>query len=247
MESITEAYERRILLEGACNVRDIGSYPAAGGGAVACGRLLRADGLHRLSGRDRAELLGRGLRLVIDLRTERELAAKPNVFADGRELAYRHVSLLNPALPQTAPTDAYSLGDLYIAMLDGSAERLREIFGLIAAEPGAVLFHCAGGKDRTGVVAALLLQLAGVDDATIIADYAETERNLAPMLEELRAERPQAVPAEAYEPFLGSPPIHMERMLEHLHRRYGGAEAYLRGIGLSEEELGALREKLLMA
>lgn len=115
---VMESYVRKIELDGACNVRDIGGYASADGGSVMRGRLFRADGLHKLSEADRGELLGRGVKLVIDLRSDHELAAKPNVFAQSAELRYRNISLLNPALPETA--SPRTLGDLYVSMLDGA-------------------------------------------------------------------------------------------------------------------------------
>ncbi|MCR2803528.1 tyrosine-protein phosphatase [Paenibacillus soyae] len=239
----TEGFKRLLRLEGAYNVRDIGGYAAAEGLAVQKGRFLRADGLHRLTDRDQDAIIGLGVRTVIDLRHARELAEKRNVFHNSERASYYNVSLINPAA--AAHVSIRSLGDMYVSMLDHCGPLLREVFERMAEAEGGVLFHCAAGKDRTGVVAALLLDLAGVERSVIVADYAETEANLAPIMDEIRQDRPEQIPAEMYELFLGSAPSNMEQMLDHLHGKFGGAERYFAQIGLSGDQVAALKRMLL--
>lgn len=240
---LTSENTRLLQLEGAYNVRDIGGYEGTGGQTVQKGRFLRADGLHRLTGQDQEAILGLGVRTIIDLRHAQELAQKKNVFADSSRVAYHNISLINPTTAVTATINC--LGDMYVDMLDHCGPLFLEIFGRMAEAGEGVLFHCAAGKDRTGVVAALLLGLAGVSRETIVADYAETETNLAPIMEELRKDRPAMIPADIYERYLGSAPSNMEMMLDHLSAKYGDAEAYLASIGLTAEQLDALKRKLL--
>ncbi|MCA0756400.1 tyrosine-protein phosphatase [Paenibacillus sp. N4] len=244
MTTSTESNKRLLKLQGAYNVRDIGGYAAAGGQTVQSGRFLRADGLHRLTEYDQDLILGAGVRTVIDLRHARELAEKRNVFNGSERARYYNISLINPAAPTG---DAIrSLGDMYVNMLDKSGPLLREVFERMAeAEGNGVLFHCAAGKDRTGVVAALLLDLAGVERPVIVADYAETEIHLSPIMDELRRDRPEQIPADMYELFLGSEPSNMELMLEHLHGVFGGAEKYLISLGLTGEQIAGLKRMLL--
>lgn len=246
MTTSTNSLDRLLKLDGAFNVRDIGGYTTSDGRSVQSGRLFRADGLHKLSEQDQALLLGRGIQTVIDLRHEHELLQKRNVFADSTAVRYHNVSLINPAT--TTMGSIRSLGDMYVRMLDECGPLLREVFELIAnAEGTSVLFHCAAGKDRTGVVAALLMNLAGVPREAIVSDYAETEINLAPIMEELRGDRPEAMPEAMYEVFLGSAPSNMEQMLDHLQAAYGDAEQYFASIGLEDKQIEALRRKLLEA
>lgn len=239
--------QRIVQADGGCNIRDLGGYRAADGGMTRWGVLYRSAGLHRLTAEGRAALAARGIRTVIDLRHARETEAKPNVFAGGADgVDYVRISLLNPAGAGAASETIRSLGELYIAMLDRAGEPIRLAFERIAdAEGHAVLFHCAAGKDRTGVVAALLLALAGVPHAAIAEDYAMTGACIAPIMDELREGRPETVTAEQYEIVLGSEPADMLAMLRHLDDQYGGAAAYLRGIGLSEARIEALRERLV--
>ncbi|CAM4380667.1 tyrosine-protein phosphatase [Paenibacillus typhae] len=246
MTTTTNYTVRLLQLDGAYNVRDIGGYGTTDGGVVQTGRLFRADGLHRLTERDQQSLLGRGVRTIIDLRHGDELLQKRNVFADSADVAYHNVSLINPATTMAA--DIRSLGDMYKNMLDQCGPQLSRVFELISqAEAEGVLFHCAAGKDRTGVVAGLLLDLAGVPVPSIVADYAETETNLLPLMEEFRAEMPEMMQGGAYDAFLGSAPENMELMLDHLHRVYGGAESYLLSVGLSKLQIDSLKKKLLEA
>lgn len=244
MTTTTDPTARLLQLEGAFNVRDIGGYETAGGSAVQRGRLFRADGLHKLTESDQTSLLGRGVRTIIDLRHGDELQQNRNVFADSGEVSYHNVSLINPATTMAA--NIRSLGDMYKNMLDECGPQLRQVFELISgAEGEGVLFHCAAGKDRTGVVAALLLDLAGVPVQTIAADYAETETNLLPLMEKFRAEMPESMQGMNYDAFLGSAPENMELMLDHLHRVYGGAESYLQSIGINGTQITALKQRLL--
>lgn len=234
-------------MEGACNVRDLGGYPAADGRTTQWGRIYRADGLQRLTDQDQEAILARGVRKVIDLRHGRELMQWPNVFTDSAKLAYSNVSLINPASP-TSSFNARTLGDMYVHMLDHVQEQLLRVFELLsedAEEP--VLFHCAAGKDRTGVVAALLLSLAGVPRETIVDDYELTAECILPIMDELRAGRPEHLPPDEYERFLGCDRENMEQMLMHLREVYGNAEQYLLAIGLPKERVDTLYRKLLGA
>jgi len=240
--------EERILeVDGAHNVRDLGGYRARDGRMTRWGVFYRSAGLHRLSDAGQAALLGRGIHTVVDLRHAHELERNPNVLADVPIVDYHHISLLNPAV--AGASTVRTLGELYVQLLDGSGRELQQVFAVLAADrevgEEAALFHCAAGKDRTGVVAGLLLALAGVEDEAIAEDYALTSACIAPIMDELREGRPQAVAAEQYEPFLESDPAHMHNMLRHLEDRYGGAESYLRSIGLTDEQIERLKEKLV--
>jgi len=243
--------EKRILeVDGAANVRDLGGYATMDGRTTRWGAFIRSAGLHRLSEAGQAALIEKGVRTVIDLRHAHELERKRNVLADVPDVVYHHISLLNPAV--TGASHASTLGELYIQLLDGARDELQRVFTVLAEDRGAVgaddeaaLFHCAAGKDRTGVVAGLLLSLAGVEDDVIAEDYALTASCIAPIMEELREGRPAAVAEEQYEHFLGSDPDHMYRMLRHLDEQYGGAERYLRTIGVTDEQIMRLKEKLV--
>lgn len=244
MSSQTASYNRRLPMEGAYNIRDLGGYPTEDGRTVRRGVFFRADGLHKLSQKDQDALLTRGVRTIVDLRHNQELREAANVFKDSERVAYRNVSLINPA--KSMNMNIRSLGDLYVDMLDNVQEALLQVFELLSAAPDeSVLFHCSAGKDRTGVTAALLLDLAGVRHDVIVADYTMTAACLAPLMQELRSGRPDVLSAEMYEKFLGAEPENMEMMLAHLTEKYGGSEQYLTSIGMSDQSLQSLKTKLL--
>ena len=181
---------RLIPIAGSHNIRDLGGWPTPGG-ETAWRRALRADSLHRLDEAGLAALRELGLRVVVDLRRAEELAEAPNPFARGLPgVAYHHVSLFEDLDPTRMPeVDAAApLLGLYYLALDQRGPVFVEILRLIARTgEGAALFHCAAGKDRTGMVAAFLLLLAGAEAETVIHDYAATRPRLPSLLAALEA------------------------------------------------------------
>ena len=258
---------RHLPLPGTYNVRDVGGYATRDGRQVRWRTLFRADSLHRVTPEGQATLLGHGLRTVVDLRRDAERMAAPNVFArlDGADLEggsldggaadpvqYVWISL---APDPTGPGGRREIGPdtlagTYRAILDDRHDELRQVFARLA-EPAAfpALVHCTAGKDRTGLVVALLLELTGVDRATVADDYALTATYLG---EAYRADaRLRAAAAgytwEAYQHLLGSPAELMLETLAYLDARYGGAETFLTTVGLDLAQLVAVRTALLGA
>ena len=234
---------RHLPLEGTLNVRDLGGYPTADGRTTRWRRFLRADGLHQLSDSARDELLGLGLRTVVDLRRDRELAERPSVFAASEGVDYRHVDFagegpIDPSQPLLEGPER--IGDIYCQWLEVRRDQVRDTLRTLAA-PGAVpaLFNCAGGKDRTGVTAALLLGLAGVPDDVIAEDYGLSGWFLVHRLEEGDPRTAEEYQQEA------SPRRAMEIVLEHLNGQYGGVEPFVRSIGVPAEDVTRLRAGLL--
>jgi protein-tyrosine phosphatase len=246
--NIQESQKNRVIkLDGAYNMRDLGGYETKDGQVTKWGRFFRADGLHKLTEADQRYVLDQQVKLIVDLRHTQELEKDPNVFAASEKVAYHHVSLINPATPDVLHVQ--SLGELYVDMLDKSQPQLREVFEHLANKAEAVsLFHCTAGKDRTGVVSALLLDTAQVPHETIINDYSLTAECLAPMVDEMRQKHlgnADSAAIEMFERFMGSAPDNMVMMLEHLYNRYGSAEKYLLSIGITEEQVDVLKRKLL--
>ncbi|MDH7808712.1 MULTISPECIES: tyrosine-protein phosphatase [Rhizobium/Agrobacterium group] len=246
---MTAVFERHIHLDGAYNVRDLGGYASASG-QTHWRRVLRADGLHRVSQAGLDMLVETGVRLVIDLRHDHEIAAAPNPFvADGR-VRYLNVPLFSGLVPQASEKKTGGiLLDLYLQALSSRGEAIRMVVETIAhAGEGGVLFHCTAGKDRTGIIAALLLAAAGVPRETILADYALTGERITPLIDELVADAIQrGLDAGEFKKLLGSEPGIMAAALDHLDGQYGGAAGYLAHIGLSKECLGKLQMRLLVS
>jgi len=252
----TSAATRHIELHGAANVRDLGGLPAGEGRSVAPGRVLRGDSLHRLTAGDVAVLEAVGVRTVLDLRSEAEverLAATP--LPPGAEIV--HTPWRPPAkVPQIlggiAEMSYLPLAELYESFVEANLDYLATVFRVILApERHAVLFHCYAGKDRTGITAAILLDVLGVAADDIVADYAATADNRE-RFSELAAGDAEALDfhlldrAKINPDLLGSPANQMADFLAIVARRWGSGEGLLQAIGLSDTEIAALRDNLLV-
>lgn len=244
---------RRLPLEGAINVRDLGGYAIndaiteQGETKTKWKSLLRADSLHQLTPQDQAYLLDYGLRTIIDLRGEQEIGQAPNVFAEAEQVRYVNIPMFAGEAVQNLP-EQFTLLDTYKLMVDKLQPTIKTILTTIAeADEGVVMFHCSAGKDRTGITAALLLGLAGVAEADIVADYALTDQYSEPIKDRLRAfMRQRGGMTEAMiEDMLGSPASNMEQLLAHLKATYTDSESYLQHIGLSAAQIAALRSRLV--
>lgn len=173
MNTIKLEAPRQIVLEGAHNVRDLGGYPTAAG-ETRWSVFLRADSLHQVTAADLNTLLQIGIRTVIDLRHASEVQAAPNRLADLPQIAYHNIPIFR-ATTRLGEVQTPTLQQIYSYIVDHCQAGLSEtLFTLIEAQPNGVLFHCSAGKDRAGIVAALILGLAGVDKTIIAADYALT-------------------------------------------------------------------------
>jgi protein-tyrosine phosphatase len=187
---------RHLPFEGTFNVRDVGGYATADGRRTRWRTLLRADSLHRLSEAAQLQLVDMGLRTAIDLRRASEVADCPNVFCRSRSVRYRALPVFDDVAERGAPR---SLEATYRHALDTRQPQLRAIVGALAS-PRALpaLVHCTAGKDRTGLVIALLLELAGVSRETVVEDYALSGRYLGERCrDEARARPRPASPGRA--------------------------------------------------
>jgi protein-tyrosine phosphatase len=237
--------DRWIALPGTLNLRDVGGYPAADGGAVRWRTLLRSDALHRLDDTGRATLAGFGLRTVIDLRTDTEVEIAPTAL-DGAGVATVRVPLFSADEIARLPPD---LAAVYRYMIDDCGAAVAEAIGRLAV-PGALpgLVHCTMGKDRTGLVTALILEVIGVPDEVIAADYALSHAaSLAPETAR-RIARIQAVGSVGRWldlGALGSPPKVIHTALAHVRARSGTVADYLLSNGLTRGDLARLRAALI--
>lgn len=236
---------RHLNLEGTYNVRDIGGYTTHSGRRTRWHTVFRADSLHRLSPAGQRTLLGHGVRTVVDLRRTHEAQAAVNVLATSPEVHYRQVSLL--AETRTLGHPPPPMPDLYRAMLDERQAQMGEALRTLAAPGGLpAVVHCTAGKDRTGLIVALLLGLVGVPAATIAADYALSAQYLVGRYLEEARQRAEAngYTWESYQLQSVCPPEYMLETLQYLDRRYDGIEAYVQTIGLSGAEITRLRDAL---
>lgn len=247
----THARPRRIALERVFNFRDLGGYPA-GDRTVRWGKLYRADGIHRIEGADLARVASLGVRTVVDLRTRRELAEHGRCPVDGLDASYHHLPLLERVWERElldGERDAVQfLAGRYLDMLDQGASSIVKALTMIA-DPARLplVFHCSAGKDRTGVLAAILLSILGVSDTDIAADYALSRPAMHELAEWVRAERPEAYETMAAQPpaFLDAPPLAMRLFLDLARAERGPLAGYLVSVGLDADAPEALRAALL--
>ncbi len=237
---------RKLPLTGAVNLRELGGYPCAGGGETQKRRLLRSDSLHALTPDDKAYLYDYGVRLVLDLRSEGECGQNPSGLLGYRDVAYRHLPLLDHVQSEGFNTGAFpkSMGELYVDLLDNSGGLIADALRTLVACPACAVFNCTAGKDRTGVVSMLLLLAAGVEAETVIADYAESYENLKAMVIAQIKGAKELYGMDIPEYVFLSEPAQMRRAIAHLEEKYDGVDGYCAAIGMDGAEAAALRAKL---
>jgi protein-tyrosine phosphatase len=242
---------RTLEFEGCVNFRDLGGYGTADGRMVAWRRLFRADGLHKLTASDRAQLIELGLSTVIDLRTLDEAAQRGSFPVD--DVPVRYVGLpLTDVLPATEDLpdwgEAAYVATRYGAMVSEGGHVLTEAIDVLASGGSLpAVMHCSAGKDRTGVLSALLLAFLGVPDETIIEDYALSAAAMGRLLERLKAEYPDAVDEVVkYAPaVLHVVPETMEQFLAELRLEYGSYAELADFLGVTGS-VEALRASVLV-
>jgi protein-tyrosine phosphatase len=242
---------RTLELDGAVNFRDLGGYPATGGRRVAWRRLFRADGLGKLSEADHGTLADLDLATVIDLRTSDEASHRGRFPVELVPVSYHEFPLID-VLP--APDDLPSwnetayVADRYRDMVaDGRSALAGAIEVLAAPEALPAVFHCSAGKDRTGVLSALLLAFLGVPDELIVEDYALSAAAMAGLFERIKADYPDALEAvERYAPtVLHVVPETMEVFLASLRDTHGSYQALAEDLGVTDA-VDRLRELVLV-
>jgi protein-tyrosine phosphatase len=238
------AHDRRIAVTGTANLRDVGGYPAAGGGTVRWRTLLRSDALNHLGAPGRAQLGSLGLRTVVDLRTNGEVAAAPCVL-DGHVVRACHVPLFSEAAIGRLPPE---LSAVYAHMIDRCGRAIARAIGQLCGDgalPG--LIHCTAGKDRTGLVVALILEVIGVPDDVIAADYAMSSSHIDPgMAGDIQRIRAVSGTGRWIDlGALGSPPEVIYSALARVRQRSGSVPGYLLDNGLTRRDLEFLRTALV--
>jgi HAD superfamily hydrolase (TIGR01509 family) len=226
---------------GCLNTRDLAGLPTRYGGTTRPG-LVRTDSLHQLDDEGLAEFRAVGAGLVLDLRSDWEMT-EPHPL-DG-EPSYRRIPWIDPvADKRRVAEDEPLLADIYRGSLDRNTGQILQAYRAIAAVPldSAVVVHCKSGKDRTGLLVALLQELAGVPREAIASDFAVSEANLG--IPERIASLPDGERGTA-EVLWRSLPSTILAALEHVDRRYGGVRAYLAGCGLTAREIHRLGLRLL--
>lgn len=247
------ATTRRIALEAVFNFRDLGGYHTSDGRATRWRTLYRADGLHRLTPADVAQVRSLGVRTVIDLRSPAELEERGRFPVDDHPVAYHHLPMLSvvwdPEAVPAEPPDDFVAG-LYLDMLREGAGAIADALRVLARpEAYPAVFHCAAGKDRTGVLAAVVLGLLGVPDEVITDDYALSAEAVVLWLEWVRVNLPEAADNVAKQPrvFQSADPATMATLLAAIRDEHGSVHGLADSLGIGPEVVHALRANLLEA
>lgn len=250
--------QRVIALEGGTNFRDLGGYGTSDGGRVRWGLVFRSAALDRLTASDLVAIERLGLRVVYDLRGDWERDAAPSVLPDGVRCELLPIG--GTAAQTKELTDLVLEGKLgevppdflvriYEAMAEVAAPTFGRLLTALADPDGSpALIHCTAGKDRTGMGAALLLSVLGVDEETIVDDYElsaahYTDRQVA----RLRVKLADAgIDVERYRAVFGAPRHAIAALLATLRARHGSVEGYLEEeAGVAPEVFSELRARLV--
>jgi protein-tyrosine phosphatase len=251
---IGEAGARTLNWDGCLNVRDLGGIPTEDGGVIRSGVVIRSDNVGALSTDGWRSLGDHGVVRIVDLRWPEERAEDPPRDVDVEVV---NVSVLGPSLADSLDylreLDAHvdAVDDIaehyvwsYVDFLERNRSRFGEAFVAVADADGPVVIHCMGGKDRTGLLAALLLRLAGVAVDEIGEDYALSGPNLAPRTASWLADAPDDLERRRREKLSTTPAIAMARVIENVEERYGSAAGYFEAAGVRPEQIEQLRARL---
>ncbi|HKP17677.1 MAG TPA: tyrosine-protein phosphatase [Gaiellaceae bacterium] len=242
---------RDLVWQGCLNVRDLGGLATEDGAETRFGSVIRADTLGLLTREGWDALVAAGVTRIVDLREQfeidgdlpRELEVEVvhvPVFDRLDEQIWEEIQVASEAAPSHAAATEF----VYLRFLEHCRPRFVDAVAAVAQSPGAVVVHCHGGKDRTGLVVALLLRLAGVPVETIAEDYAYSAVRLQPRHEEWFASAADEQERARLERLAATPREAMHAVWEALEEQYGGVERYLLDGGLAPDDLAAARSRL---
>jgi protein tyrosine/serine phosphatase len=238
--------DRHLVWPDLLNARDLGGLGSASGDETVWRRVVRADNLNKLAPAGVATMVAYGVRTVIDLRDPRELEKFPNPLAAAppQGVVFVNVPLISDA-EWEAIKDPARMTEGYVLTARLSHTNIANaIAALSEATLGGVVIHCHAGKERTGIVAALLLSLAGVSDETVADDWTASDAFLQPLYEEwLANETDPAIRAKRSEGFV-THAEHIVDVLTYVRRTHGSVEEYLLAGGLTADQLDRAKRRL---
>ncbi|MGM0379598.1 MAG: tyrosine-protein phosphatase [Bacillota bacterium] len=227
---------KRYAVNSQYNMRDLGGYTVKDNIYTAYGNIIRSDYPSNLTFEEINTLKSLNIGCVIDLRTRKEAEFKPSFFKEKKDFNYYNVSFKNGNGISDKEKD---IPYTYLKMME-EANTIRKILKIISKSKSSVLYHCAIGKDRTGIVSAIILGICQVPEKEIIVDYQVSDTFLHELLEKFRNQNPKL------DNWVGrSKPDYMRKTLKLLKVKYGSFGEYLKAIGINEKIINKIRKKLL--
>ncbi|MCU0597738.1 MAG: tyrosine-protein phosphatase [Desulfobacterales bacterium] len=254
------AAERRVYLEGAVNFRDIGGYLTQDGRRVRWGKVFRSDGLSRLTDHDHRLMKNMGIRRIIDFRTPAEIESSPDRLPADGSMSHVNLAVTHGTIDFVEALKRLKKGDStwltpdfmvngYVNNIDQFAHVWGSVINQVAISDGdPVLFHCTGGKDRTGTCAALILLALGVPEETVVDDHQLSNIYIADLLPAVYASiASYGVDPDLVFPYLTAPRDCILAVLDHISEKYGSASDYLATkAGVSRDTQESLKKKMLI-
>jgi protein-tyrosine phosphatase len=247
--------ERDLVWDGCLNVRELGGHPTGDGRETKFGAIVRSDSVSQLTDAGWEALVAHGVRTVVDLRGDHEREEDPPrelpvdvvhvPFMEANEEEWQEIAEEIETAAAAAPDVETSTRDVYVIFLERFKGNVAAAVREVARAPeGGVVVHCVGGKDRTGLLTAFLLHVAGVPEEEIAADYALSEERLRPRHEAWFEAAESDEELERLQRIAQTPAGSMIGVFRELERRYGSVEGYLRSAGVEEEDLERVRSRL---
>lgn len=233
--------QRKFHINGLLNTRDLGGYETQGSSYTKTGRYIRSGNLANIHSDIVKELIKQGIEVVIDLRSKLECSKQSSVLIDEEQIIYYNVTLdqIGKKELKIDSIEQYSEMTLfYIYLLEQNKKQIKFLFELFDEHKyQTIAFHCLAGKDKAGIISALLLDLAGCHEYDIIKDYSESYHNNQEMIEKLESVNDPEILA-----FLESSPHTMIQFLGYLKETYGSSRGYLLDCGVSSQLIDEIIE-----
>lgn len=240
-------------IDGTYNMRDLGSFPVEDNFTTSTQVLIRAGNLDQLPQSSQQQLIDYGVKTVIDLRDDWEVQHFPNVFGQSEAIRYLNLPLIGNHLSKSETwkeeTEGYDfLHELYCTYLDRCQTQIGAIVSAIAESAPTIIFHCHAGKDRTGIIASLLLKSVGVPDHLIANDYSQSKHQIMHLIAQWREYAVQhGQDMQRFERDIASDATTMLNMLNYIRLQYGSVTDYLRVCGVTNEHLTRLQSLLVQS
>ncbi|MAU13179.1 MAG: hypothetical protein CL607_25405 [Anaerolineaceae bacterium] len=240
-----------LTIDGTYNVRDLGGFPIESGGVTRKHVLVRAGNLDKLPTGSQKQLVTYGLKTVIDLRDEWEIKDYPNVFAQSETVTYLNLPLVGE---QTIDSDTWQiwkdkaaqLHDIYIGYLENCQRQIGTIIGAIAENTPTTIIHCYAGKDRTGIITALVLAAMGVPDAYIAEDYSRSHAQISHLIDTWRQYAIENnIDMKQIERDASSNAETILKTLAHVRGQYGSIADYLAACSITDAHLASIRSRFV--